>query len=72
MEPSTKRTLAGARAGFWSALWNAALLVALDISFVVMAVQVPAGEWQGMAAYAQTYRGIAFVPQTIGLATLPR
>ncbi len=59
------------RAGFWSALAYAVLLIALNISFTIMALQVPATEWQGLEVYAQTYRDIAFVPQAIGLVSLP-
>jgi hypothetical protein len=36
-----------------------------------MAFQVPANEWQGMEVYANTYHIISFVPQTIGLFTIP-
>lgn len=60
-----------ARVGLWAALTYVALLVALDVAFVVMALQVRATEWEGMASYAKSYRGITFVPQAIGLAALP-
>ena len=60
-----------ARVGFWSSLAYAVLLIALNISFVIMALQVPATEWQGMEVYARTYRAIAFVPQAIGLVSIP-
>lgn len=57
--------------GFWSSLAFAVLLIAIDVTFVVMAVSVPATEWAGLEAYARTYRAIAFVPQTIGPIALP-
>ena len=63
--------LGNARLGYWSALAYAALLVALNISFAIMALHVPAAEWEGMEAYARTHRVIAFVPQAIGLVSLP-
>jgi hypothetical protein len=59
------------RVGIWSALAYAGLLIALDIAFVAMALLVGAGEWEGMQVYARTYRGIAFLPQAIGLAAIP-
>ena len=63
--------LHNARAGFWSALAYALLLIALNISFAIMVIQVPAVEWEGMEAYARTYREIAFIPQAIGLVSIP-
>ena len=60
-----------ARVGSWSALAYAGLLSALNVSFVIMALQVPATEWQGMEVYARTYRVISFVPQAIGLVSIP-
>ena len=60
-----------ARAGFWSALVYAGLLVALDVSFAIMAVELRGTPWEGMEVYARTYRGIAFVPQAIGLLAIP-
>ena len=60
-----------ARVGFWSAIAFAVLLTTLAITFAMMAFQVPAGEWQGMEIYASTYRIITFVPQTVGLFTIP-
>jgi hypothetical protein len=36
-----------------------------------MAIQVPASEWQGIEAYARSHRLIAFVPQVIGLVSIP-
>ena len=68
--PSTS-SLYNARVGFWSAIAFAVLLTALNIAFAIMAFQVPASEWQGIEAYARTYRLIAFVPQAIGLFTIP-
>jgi hypothetical protein len=47
------------------------LLTALNIAFTIMAFQVPASEWQGMEVYARTYRPVAFMPQAIGLLTIP-
>jgi hypothetical protein len=49
----------------------ALLLTALNVAFTAMAFQVPASDWQGKEVYARTYRGIAFVPQAIGLLTIP-
>jgi hypothetical protein len=60
-----------ARIGFWSAILFAILLTTLNITFAVMALQVPVNEWQGMEVYANTYQIISFVPQTIGLFTIP-
>jgi hypothetical protein len=57
--------------GFWSSLAFAMLLIALNISFAIMAFQVPTTEWAGMESYAHTYRAIAFVPQIFGLVSLP-
>ena len=36
-----------------------------------MVLLVPAVEWEGMEVYARTYRVIAFVPQAIGLVSIP-
>lgn len=36
-----------------------------------MVLLVPAVEWEGMEVYARTYRLIAFVPQAIGLVSIP-
>jgi hypothetical protein len=60
-----------AAVGFWSATVLTLLLMALNIAFAIMAVRVPAGAWQGMEDYASSYQVIAFVPQTIGLFTIP-
>lgn len=60
-----------ARVGFWSAIAFAVHLTALNIAFAIMAFQAPAGDWQGMEVYAHTYQVVAFVPQTIGLLTIP-
>jgi hypothetical protein len=43
----------------------------LNIAFVIMVSQVSAGGWQGIEVYASTYQLIEFVPQTIGLLTIP-
>ena len=64
-------SLYNARVGFWSAIAFAVLLTALNIAFIIMAFQVPPSEWQGMEVYARSYRVIAFVPQAIGLLTIP-
>jgi hypothetical protein len=64
-------TINNARVGFYSSLAYAFLLTALNVSFVIMALQVPAVAWQGMEAYARTYRTIAFIPQAIGLLSIP-
>ena len=63
--------LSHAKLGYWSALAYAALLVALNISFAIMALQIPAAEWEGMEVYARAHRIIAFVPQAIGLVSIP-
>jgi hypothetical protein len=60
-----------AHIGFWSAVTYAALLIALNVSFAIMAIRVPASAWQGMEVYANSYQIIAFVPQSIGLLALP-
>ncbi len=60
-----------AQAGFWSSLSYALLHTALNVSFIVMAFQVPGTEWEGMEVYSRTYRIIAFVPQAIGLVSIP-
>jgi hypothetical protein len=57
--------------GFYSSLAYAVLLISLNVSFVIMAVQVPTSAWEGMEVYTQTYRTIAFVPQAIGLVSIP-
>lgn len=57
--------------GFWSSLAFAALLVALNVSFAIMAIQAPSTEWEGMEAYSQKFQAIAFVPQAIGLVLIP-
>lgn len=49
----------------------AGLLVALDVSFSVMALGLRGTFWHGIEAYASGYRGADFVPQAIGLASLP-
>ena len=67
----SRTSLYNARVGFWSAIAFAVLLTALNIAFTIMAFQVPASEWQGMEVYARTYRVVAFVPQAIGLLTIP-
>jgi hypothetical protein len=46
------------------------LLIALDISFVVMAIQVPVTAWEGIEAYSGTFQTIAFMPQVFGLASI--
>ncbi len=60
-----------ARVGFWSSLAYTVLLTALNVAFAVMAFQLPATPWAGIEAYARTYRVIAFLPQAIGLLSLP-
>lgn len=60
-----------AKVGFWSSLTFAVLLIALNISFAIMVAQMPATEWEGLETYSRTYRASAFVPQVIGLASLP-
>jgi hypothetical protein len=60
-----------AQMGFWSSLLYALLLTALNVSFMIMAIQMPGTEWEGMEVYARNYRIIAFVPQAIGLVSLP-
>ncbi len=67
----SRTSLYNARVGFWSAIALAVLLTALNIAFAIMAFQVPTSEWQGMEVYARTYRVVAFVPQAIGLLTIP-
>jgi hypothetical protein len=59
------------KVGFWSSLAYAVLLIALNISFVIMAVETSATAWEGMEAYSRTYQTIAFLPQVIGLASIP-
>jgi hypothetical protein len=63
--------LYNAKVGFWSALTYAVLLISLNVSFAIMAIQVPAVEWEGMEVYQRVYRDIAFVPQAIGLVSIP-
>jgi hypothetical protein len=41
-----------AKVGFRSSLTYALLLMSLNISFVIMVLQVPASEWEGMEVYA--------------------
>jgi hypothetical protein len=60
-----------AMVGFWSSLAFTVLLIALNISFVIKAVKVPPAEWEGIDSYSRSYRIIAFVPQGIGLASVP-
>lgn len=57
--------------GFWSSLAFAVTLIALNLSFAIMVLQMPFTEWQGMEDYSRIYRTIAFVPQIIGLALIP-
>ena len=70
-ELASRDVVYNARAGFWSALSYAVLLVALNVSFTIMVLQVPATEWEGMEVYARTYRNIAFLPQAVGLVSIP-
>lgn len=60
-----------ARVGFLSSITFAILLTMLNIAFTVMVIQAPTSEWRGMEVYASTYRVIDFIPQTIGLVTIP-
>ncbi len=69
--PGSRAAIDTDTVGFWSSLAFGVLLIALNISFAIMAVQVAGTAWEGMEAYSRTYRTIAFVPQAIGLATLP-
>ena len=57
--------------GFWSSVAYAMCLVSLNISFVIMAIQVPAMDWQGIEVYSQTFQSISFLPQVFGLASIP-
>jgi hypothetical protein len=57
--------------GFWSSVAYAVCLIALNISFVIMAIQVPTTDWQGIEAYSQTFQSISFLPQVFGLASIP-
>jgi hypothetical protein len=60
-----------AKVGFWSSVAYAVMLVALNVSFAIMAIQTQGSEWQGIENYARSYRYISFVPQAIGLASIP-
>jgi hypothetical protein len=59
------------KVGFWSSMAYTFMLVALNITFAVMAIQESGSEWQGIESYALSYHLIAFVPQVIGLASIP-
>jgi hypothetical protein len=57
--------------GFWSSVAYAMCLVSLNTSFVIMVIQVPAMDWQGIEVYSQKFQSISFLPQVFGLASIP-
>ena len=60
-----------ARVGFWSSITFAILITVLNIAFTMMVIQAPTSGWRGMEEFASTYRVIDFIPQMIGLVTIP-
>ncbi|MGD8632987.1 MAG: hypothetical protein PVF85_05405 [Anaerolineales bacterium] len=66
-----ERSVLHSSVGFWSSVAYTVCLVALNISFIVMAVRLPAMDWEGIESYSQTFQSISFLPQVFGLASIP-